>query len=408
MQKKQYYLCVTPFFPSKEAVYGSYIYDQVKAISRNSDYEVLVFRPTSIRSKQSYYEYDGIKVFLFPSLFMPSYFFNGLTNSYNEHAFISGLKKNGIKIDDIAVVHCHTATYACYGIAIKKLNSHVKIVLQHHDKDPYQILNGKFAGFLPNLLFRAIVNIQNFKQVDCHVCISEVVRDNLLAFPKPGIDEIYDLYKSQVKKIEWLKNDTSCFSNYVLYNGVDTSLFKFKKKQNHSHFTIGCIGNYQYLKDHITLLKAIDLIYSRNQIPNMRVRLIGHGPLENDLRNYVTEHHLDETVCFEKEVDHSELPKFYNSLDLFVLPSIFEGFGCVYTEAAACGVPFMMCKGQGAAEYIPESEADKWLIEKGDYASLADKIYSFYINRYEQKLSKTFDIDELIKEYLKKIIEFHE
>lgn len=403
MQKKKYYLCVTPFFPSKEAVYGSYIYDQVKAISRNSDFEVLVFRPTSRRGKQSYYEYDGIKVFLFPSLFMPSYFFNGLTNSYNGHAFVAALKKIGINPNDIAVVHCHTATYACYGIAVKKLNTQIKVVLQHHDKDPYQILNGKFAGFLPNLLFRAIVNIRNFKQIDCHVCISEAVKDNLLAFPKPGIDEIYDPYKRQVKKIEWLKNDTSDFACYVLYNGVDTTQFKFIKKQNNSNFTIGCIGNYQYLKDHITLLKAIDLLNQRNLIYNLKVRLIGHGPLENDLRNYVKEYHLEETVCFEKEVDHSDLPEFYNSLDLFVLPSIFEGFGCVYTEAAACGVPFMMCKGQGAAEYIKESEADKWLIEKGDFASLADKIHLFYINRYEQKLSKTFDIDKLIIDFLRNV-----
>ena len=399
-----YYICVTPFFPTKEAVYGSYIYDQVKAIKKNTDFEVIVFRPKSFNDKAVSYEYDGIQVFLFPSLFMPSYFFNGLTNSYNGHAFVAALKKIGINPNDIAVVHCHTATYACYGIAIKKLNSHIKVVLQHHDKDPYQILNGKFAGFLPNLLFRAIVNIRNFKQIDCHLCISEVVKDNLLAFPKLGKDEIYDPYKCQIKKIEWLRNDTSGFSSYVLYNGVDTSQFKLKKKLKHSHFTIGCIGNYQYLKDHITLLKAIDLIHQRNLIPNMRVRLIGHGPLENDLRNYVTEHHLEGTVFFEKEVDHSELPQFYNSLDLFVLPSIFEGFGCVYTEAAACGVPFMMCKGQGAAEYIPEAEADKWLIEEGDFASLADKIYRFYINRYEQKLSKVFDIDVLVREYLEKVI----
>ena len=64
----------------------------------------------------------------------------------------------------------------------------------------------------------------------------------------------------------------------------------------------------------------------------------------------------------------------------------------------------MMCKGQGAAEYIPESETDKWLIDKGDSDSLADKIYQFYINRYEQKLLRTFDIDELVKDYLRTVL----
>lgn len=400
---KPIYLVVTPFFPSKEAVYGSYIYDQVKAISRNSDYEVLVFRPTSMRSKQSFYEYNGIKVFLFPSLFMPSYFFNGLTNSFNGRSFMAALEKNGIHIDDIAVVHCHTASFACYATSIKKVRHQVKTVQQYHDPDPYQVRNGKFATWKPNATYRAKKLIDQFEYIDMHLCISEKVKYNLLNFPNPHPHECFQPYIDVLNNLKHVRTKTD-INTYVLYNGVDVSRFHpIHGRKIMSEFQIGCIANYIDWKDHITLLKAIDLIYSRNQIPNMRVRLIGHGPLENDLRNYVTEHHLDEMVFFEKEVDHSELPQFYNSLDLFVLPSIFEGFGCVYTEAAACGVPFMMCKGQGAAEYIPESEADKWLIEKGDYASLADKIYKFYINRYEQKLSKTFDIDKLIKEYLKTV-----
>lgn len=404
MANKKYYLCVTPFFPTKDAVYGSYIYDQVKAISRNSDFDVMVFRPKSFNDKATSYEYDGIKVFLFPSLFMPSYFFNGLTNPYNGHAFIAALKKNGINLNDIAVVHCHTATYAYYGVVVKKYDAHIKVVLQHHDKDPYQILNGKLSDFLPNLLFRAIVNMRNFQKVDCHICISEAVKNNLLAFPKSGKEEVCEPYKKRIRKIGWLKNDTSGFRTYILYNGVDTCQFQYGQKKEHPFFIIGCIGNYQDLKGHITLLKAVHLMHERKLIPNMKVRLIGHGPLEGDLRSYVSGHKLEGTVCFEKEMEHSKLPEFYNSLDLFVLPSVFEGFGCVYTEAAACGVPFMMCKGQGAAEYIPESETDKWLIDKGDSDSLADKIYQFYINRYEQKLLRTFDIDELVKDYLRTVL----
>lgn len=39
------YLVVTPFFPSPDSWRGAYVYDQVMAIERNSDYKVLVFRP---------------------------------------------------------------------------------------------------------------------------------------------------------------------------------------------------------------------------------------------------------------------------------------------------------------------------------------------------------------------------
>ena len=43
---------------------------------------------------------------------------------------------------------------------------------------------------------------------------------------------------------------------------------------------------------------------------------------------------------------HENLPSFYQSLDLFVLPSYYEAFGCVYAEAYSCGVPFIAVKNQ--------------------------------------------------------------
>lgn len=404
MNKKKLYICVTPFFPSPDAVYGAYVYDQVKAIERNSDYEVVVFRPKAPHDKRTAYEYGGIKVYLFPALFMPSYFLNGLTNPYNGRAFVAALEEHGISVDDIAAVHCHTASFASFGLAVKRKNPKVKFVVQHHDPDPYQVMNGRLAGWLPNLLFRAKVNMRIFAKVDCHVCVSGAVEKNLRSFPKVDGDLVYEPYTDKLRKIEWLRNDTRGLNTFVLYNGVDTKVFRPLPSPQKDMFTFGCVANYIELKGHITLLEAVSILKSKKLIPHLMVRLIGHGPLEGSLRKYVAEHDLRDTVRFEREISHSELPAFYNALDLFVLPSYFEGFGCVYTEAAACGVPFMMCKGQGAAEYIPESEADKWLVNKGDSEGLASKIAEYYTHRYEQKLSKTFDIDELVKEYLRTVI----
>ncbi len=405
MRNKKLYICVTPFFPSPESVFGAYVYDQVKAIERNSDYEVVVFRPKSLRDKRTSYEYGGIKVYLFHALFMPSYFLNGLTNPYNGRAFLTALREHGISVDDIAAVHCHTASFASFGLAVKRRNRGVKYVVQHHDLDPYQIRNGKLAGWLPNLLFRAKVNMRIFGKADCHICVSGAVEKNLLTFPKVDEDMVYEPYTEKLRKIEWLRNDTKGWKTYVLYNGVDTQAFRPLPSPPRDVFAIGCIANYQELKGHITLLEAASILKDKGVMPRFQVRLIGHGPMEDSLRKYVAEHGLQEEVRFEREISHSELPAFYNALDLFVLPSYFEGFGCVYTEAAACGVPFMMCKGQGAAEYIPEPDADKWLIDRGDSEALADKISRYYTHRYEQKLSKTFDIDELVREYLRTVID---
>ena len=38
---------------------------------------------------------------------------------------------------------------------------------------------------------------------------------------------------------------------------------------------------------------------------------------------------------------HEDLPSFLQSLDVFVLPSLYEGFGVAAVEAAACGLPIV-------------------------------------------------------------------
>jgi hypothetical protein len=58
---KQYYVILTPFFPTEKNFSGPFIYDQVKAIQKESDFEVIVIK--SIRSgKEESYDYNGVQV----------------------------------------------------------------------------------------------------------------------------------------------------------------------------------------------------------------------------------------------------------------------------------------------------------------------------------------------------------
>ena len=86
-----------------------------------------------------------------------------------------------------------------------------------------------------------------------------------------------------------------------------------------------------------------------------------------------------------------------------MLPSYFEGFGCVFTEAASCGVPFMICEGQGASEYLAENEKNQWTFKPKDYQTLAKLIEKQMANRCVQQLVEPLNIDELIIRFLKNI-----
>lgn len=405
MLLKKYYICVTPFFPSPIRWQGAYVLDQVKAIQRNSDYEVVVFKTNPLGLKEDDYEMDGIKVHVIRPFLMPSYILNGLTEGLVGRLFVRKLKTLGINPNQVAFVHCHTASHGAFGLGIKKVNPEAKVLIQFHDLDPYTLRNGKWADKRWNVRYRARKSLSAFNRADMLISISTPVQNNLLAFPKARPQEMYPSYLQRLERVKDFPN-VKPKNTYVLYNGVDTSVFNAVSSLDSCHdknkFRIGCIGNFQELKDHITLIKAFNLLHKRGY-KNMVLSLLGTGETKNTCVKYLEENNLMQYVEWSEEVSHEHLPEFYHSLDLFVLPSIYEGFGCVYTEAYACGVPFMGVYDQGAAEVIEPNERDKWLISPHDYKTLADLIERYYKERYVQHLCQPYDINELMTVFLRKI-----
>lgn len=396
------YICISPFFPTPGSFRGPYVYDQVKAIQRTGEYNVIVFKPTTLNDRRDSYEYEGVKVYLFPTIQMPSFFFNGLANGFNCSMFLRRIAKLGLDIKQVAVAHGHTSSFAAYGIALKKLNPSIRTLVQHHDRDPFTIRNGRLAGMKLNLYYRAKTNIKLFNRIDCHVSISRVVEDNLLSFPRPGKYESYPSYLNILQKVKNLPS-ISPRRSLILYNGVDLNKFyPMEGMRDDTIFKIGCIGNFHHLKGQITLIKAVGVLLERGH-KQLRVSFIGTGPLLDECRSYVAEHGLADYIRFEKEVHHKELLGYYNSLDLFVLPTCYEGFGCVFTEAHACGVPFMLCEHQGASEYVADEERDKWLFPKENYKRLSFLIEQYMEHRYEQKLKYPYDINVLVSDFLNQL-----
>lgn len=134
----KYYFVITPFFPTQDKFYGSYIYDQVSALRRQGK-SIIILRPYSGLSFQKDYVYNGFKVYYFRCIDMPSYILNGLTDSLNRILFICFFKRIfGVNID-VEAVHCHTSQCALYGNIIKGLFPRCTSVIQYHDLDPFTI-----------------------------------------------------------------------------------------------------------------------------------------------------------------------------------------------------------------------------------------------------------------------------
>lgn len=395
-----FYLCASPFFPSSNNWRGSYILDQVKAIARHSNYKVVVFATHPLNEKVEDYVRDGIQVYSIRPLLMPSYFLNGLTEGIVGRLFVRKLCQMGINPKDVAFVHCHTASHAAFGFGVRRVNSNTKVLIQFHDLDPYTLRNGKWADKRWNVRYRAKKSLSAFERADLLISISTPVQENLVAFPMARPQETYSSY---LARLEQLKDFPSLKSRktYVLYNGVDCTVFKpADTVKDNGIFRIGCISNFGDLKDHITLIKAFEILIRKGYF-NMRLSLLGTGETRHMCEEYIRNHGLEEYVEWPQEIAHEKLPEYYHSLSLFVLPSVFEGFGCVYTEAYACGVPFMGVFDQGAAEMIASEQRDKWLIRPHDYVHLAELIEMYKMKPEKQMLCQSYDINILIKNYLR-------
>lgn len=396
MRRAGTYLMVTPFFPTKDSFRGPFVLDQVKAIEKTGRYaRVVVMRPRPLWSKQDDYEFDGVRVHYFPIVQMPSNLLLPVADALNRHLFLKRLREVGVNPGEVSVVHAHVGMNACFALAVKQANPNAKTLLQHHDGDPFGInMSRHLAECRWNTRINSRYLARLYGKIDLHVGVSRKVLHNLEAFPGAGKEEVFPRYLHLLEQAKGLPKahiKESC----VLYNGVDTTIFHpMEKTGNHGKFRIGCIANYQPLKDHLTLLRAVRRLNDKD----VELLLVGSGETYDECRRFVEENGMASAVTFLREMRHEDLCRFYNSLDLFVLPSYFEGFGCVFTEAYACGVPFMSCTNQGISEIV--EEPGKWLIEKHDDEALAGIIAAYKRERHPQILNGDYDINVLIPRFL--------
>lgn len=121
-----------------------------------------------------------------------------------------------------------------------------------------------------------------------------------------------------------------------------------------NQFTIINIGRLTNAKGQWHLIRALS--YVKKEIKNIKLVILGQGELEGYLKDLVKKLDLQNNVVF---LGYQKNPfKFISKSDLFVLSSLYEGFGNVLIEAMACGVPIISTDCRSGPREILAPETD--------------------------------------------------
>ncbi|MGA8764877.1 MAG: glycosyltransferase [Candidatus Sulfotelmatobacter sp.] len=152
-------------------------------------------------------------------------------------------------------------------------------------------------------------------------------------------------------------------STAVVYNGTDPNVFSpgppaSGSAPNHP-LTLLMVGNLLQGKGHELVLHAMKKL--KASYPHLQCRIVGEGADQERFASLARHLGIGTHVHFLGRQSRSEVAAEMRNCTVFVLPSRFEGLGCVYLEAMACGKPVIGCRGQGIDEVVVHG-TNGWLI----------------------------------------------
>ena len=116
--------------------------------------------------------------------------------------------------------------------------------------------------------------------------------------------------------------------------------------------------------------KNLELLISVfNNLPELELNIIGYGHLKDQLMQFA-----NDNISFIGSVDNKELPHYYQSNDVFILPSYSEPWGLVVEEALNNGLPVILSDRIGCAEEILIEGKNGFTFKWNSEASLLESI----------------------------------
>lgn len=164
----------------------------------------------------------------------------------------------------------------------------------------------------------------------------------------------------------------------VIPVGVTMSLFFPGSREDTETSELLTVGNLIPLKNYSLLLDVFRQL--SNMKPNVRLTIIGTGPEQTRIINYLKQYGLMDRVEMIKKVPNNKLQHYYSRANIFLLFSKVEVFGMVMLEAMACGCPVVATPLPGAIDVISDG-VNGYIVDEDSPGHIAHHINSILADR---------------------------
>ena len=201
----------------------------------------------------------------------------------------------------------------------------------------------------------------------------------------------------------------------VIENGVELRSITETKKNcrrifnlPENEFIIGTVGRLDKQKNHIY---SINLI---KKSEGVFLTIAGGGILKDELKQHVVRQNLEKRVFLLDEIPNIQVPYFLKSLDIFIMPSIFEGLSNALLEAMAMGIPVLVSDidaqkdvvvgkdGEKYGEILSLNNDEVWINTINDLKSDSEK-FNLYVKR-SLKRASDFSVEAMTKGFLRLLV----
>lgn len=241
----------------------------------------------------------------------------------------------------------------------KKLFPQIPLVLTLQEGDEEEYLARYVGGniFLYWLLIRPW-HLLVFKYADQVTVISEYLRKraetNGIRVPITLVPNGVDVEKFSMTNAQFSNEDRTQLRTKLGFLETDTVLV-----------TTSRLVEKNAVDD---IIKALVLLPA-----SVKLLVVGAGPLEASLKAVVEGYSLQNRAVFQGFVSPADIPRYLQASDIFVRPSLSEGFGNSFIEAMVAGLPVIATPVGGIVDFIVDQSTGLFCLTK-DPKSIADKV----------------------------------